>query len=353
MASNQSYRLFWATIKKYSKLTLLILPGFVFFILLILFTAGQKFKHDNRNENLVFGVSFSARQVEKFGLNPDEVLNALIYDAGFKRFRLMSYWSDIEKTKGVYDFSELDRQIDTIKKANGEVTLAIGLRQPRWPECFAPSWTKNEAITEYRDDLNNFIKETMGRYKDNPTIESWQLENEFHLDVFGNCPDHSRQRLIEEYALAKSIDTEKPILLSLANNYFGFPVGKPRPDVFGVSVYSRVYESRVLKRYVTYPFPSWYYGGRAGITKILTGRNSILHELQLEPWGTKDIWEMTIKEQDESMDIKRVKKQMVFAEQIGFKTIDLWGGEWWYWRKEVLKDPSIWDAVKSHINQKD
>lgn len=338
--------------KKYLKLLLILVLVLIYLTPPVLILASYKFKFDNRNRELIYGVSFSARQAEKFGLNPNEVLEALITDAGFKRFRLMSYWSDIEKTKGKYDYSELDSQIDAVGRGGGKVSLAIGLRQPRWPECFAPSWAKDKPISQYQNDLNKFIQTTMTRYKDNPVVESWQLENEFHLDVFGNCPDHSRQRLIEEYKLAKETDSQKPILLSLANNYFGFPVGNPRPDVFGVSVYSRVYEGRFLKSYFTYPFPSWYYGGRAGITKMLTNRNSILHELQLEPWGTKDISEMTIAEQDESMDLKRVQSQLKFGEQIGFKTIDLWGGEWWYWRKVTLNDPSIWDAVKTHINQK-
>jgi hypothetical protein len=44
---------------------------------------------------------------------------------------------------------------------------------------------------------------------------------------------------------------------------------------------------------------------------------------------------------------------MTFARQIGAKDIDMWGGEWWYWRK-VNGDPSIWSAVKQEVqNAKD
>lgn len=331
---------------------LLFLALIIFFIaVVVLFLFGQKYKNDNKNRPTKFGVTFSARQAEKFGLDPDEVLVGLLDDMGIRRFRLMSYWDDIEKNKGTYDYSILDKQINEVVQRGGEITLAIGLRQPRWPECYLPEWARGLTIEQYRSELDKFIGNTVNRYKDNPNIESWQLENEFHLAVFGNCPDHSRRRLVEEYQLVKSIDDKKPVVLSLANNYFGFPVGDPRPDLFGVSIYSRVYESRFLKNYLSYPFPSWYYGGRAGITKFLTGKESVLHELQLEPWGPRDINEMTVEEQNKSMDATRVKRQLRFAQDAGFKTIDMWGGEWWYWKKTKTDNPEIWEIIKKEINK--
>lgn len=318
-------------------------------ILLTLYVFGRSYSNNTRNVKNKHGVSFSARQAENFNLNPDEVLQALLDDAGFRRFRLMSYWSDIEKVRGVYDYSELDKQISEISKRDGEITLSIGLRQPRWPECFVPDWAKTLKITEYRNELDAFIKETVDRYSDNKYIVSWQLENEFHLNVFGNCPDHSRRRLIEEFQFVKSLDNTRPIIMTLSNNYFGFPTGDPRPDVFGVSIYSKVYESRFLNNYVAYPFPGWYYAGRAGITKYLTDRDSFIHELQLEPWGPKAIWEMNLEEQDKSMDTARIERQIDFAESTGMYPIDLWGGEWWYWRKKIHNDSNAWNAVKSRV----
>ena len=331
---------------------LLILITFGVIILLGLstvFVMSKVYSRNHSSEKTQYGVTFSTRQVKKFNENPDDVLRELLDDIGFRRFRLMSYWDEIESNKGTYDYSVLDSQIQAIKQRGGEVTLAIGLRQPRWPECFLPNWAIETTPGSYRKELDSFIKNTVERYRYNPTVISWQLENEFHLDAFGNCPDHDRRRLIEEYALVKSIDNSKPVIMSLANNYFGFPVGDPRPDQFGVSVYSKVYEGKFLNRYITYPFPSWYYGGRAGITELLTGKRSILHELQLEPWGPQDIWDMTITEQDKSMSTVRMRRQLRFAKQTGMKTIDLWGAEWWYWRKYTLNDPAPWYTVKQLV----
>jgi len=318
--------------------------------LIVLFLFSVIYKSNHKNERTEFGVTYSARQAKKFGLEGDEVLKALLDDMGIKRFRLMSYWDEIEETKGAYDFTELDAQVKEIKARGGVISLTIGLRQPRWPECFMPEWSKKESKDEFRKSLYQFIKVTVNRYKNDPSITSWQLENEFHLDVFGNCPDHERRRLIEEYQLVKSIDNSKPVLMSLSNNYFGLPVGDPRPDQFGVSIYSRVYEGRILKRYISYPFPNWYYAGRAGLTEFLTGRSSSIHELQLEPWGPKDIWEMSLSEQDKSMDINRIDKQLNLAKKSGLKPIDMWGSEWWYWRKNKQNDSRAWDTIKNYVS---
>lgn len=200
---------------------------------LLLFIFSVLYRSNHKDDKTEYGVTFSARQANKFGLNDVDVLKALLDDMGIKRFRLMSYWDEIENSKGTYDFTKLDSQIKEIKEHGGVITLAIGLRQPRWPECFLPDWSKKESKDEFRKSLYEFIKITVNRYKNDSSIINWQLENEFHLDVFGNCPDHDRRRLIEEYALVKSNDKSKPILMSLSNNYFGLPLGDPRPDLLG------------------------------------------------------------------------------------------------------------------------
>ena len=89
-----------------------------------------------------FGASFSIKQCRGFVIDPKETLKFLISEMGIKRFRLMSYWDEIEVYKGKHDFSELDWQIEMIRKAGGSVSLCLGLRQPRWPESHYPEWAK-------------------------------------------------------------------------------------------------------------------------------------------------------------------------------------------------------------------
>lgn len=332
----------------WQKIILGLLTLFVVFMA-TLYISSLAYRAKHRHEPVTFGVTFIPNYARYYGLDPKDTMLALRDDLGFKRFRLVSYWEDIEKTPGHYDFSELDWQFDQVDKVNGEVTLSIGLRQPRWPECHIPEWAKDEPIDELYPKLERFMGEVVERYKDRPSLQSYQLENEYFLKVFGECKDFSRSRLQKEFSFVKQKDPHTPIILSLANNYFGVPTGRPRPDQFGVSVYKRVFDYTITHRYFDYPFPSWYYTGRAGLTELLTGKPSMLHELQTEPWPPTEMLKASLAEQDKSMDAKRLQDRIVYGRNTGFKQIDLWGGEWWYWRLKKQHDPTVWNAVKSSI----
>jgi hypothetical protein len=133
--------------------------------------------------------------------------------------------------------------------------------------------------------------------------------------------------------------------MSLANNYFGIATGQPVPDEYGISVYRRLW-SPLVRRYVTYPFPAWYYAARSGLMQLIDGRPSLIHELQAEPWGPADITTMSIAEQNKSMNATSLKQRVSFAEATGMRSINLWGAEWWYYRKVKLHDPSLWNAAQ-------
>ncbi len=308
----------------------------------------------HRNEELKIGATFIPNYARYFGLDPQETMDALINDIGFERFRLVSYWKDIEKTKGTYDFSELDWQFRKAEAAGVEVSLAIGLRQPRWPECHEPAWAKGRPIAEWKNDLYAFIAATVERYKDSPALESYQLENEFFMSVFGECPDFSRERLVEEYELVKRIDPDTKLTISRSNNWGGVPIGDPTPDQFGVAVYKRVWDKTLTKRYFEYPYPSWFYSSLAGYGELVTGKDMIIHELQTEAWlpeGYKMNNPDHIPEQNKSLDAKRLEKRIEYGVNTGIKTIDVWGVEWWYWRKVKAGDPSLWDTGKREIQK--
>src|SRR5690606_15604402 len=91
----------------------------------------------------IFGVSFSVPYAQYLGLDPKACFDAALNDLGFRRFRLMSYWNRLEPEKDTYDFRELDWQINMAEKYGAEVTLCLGLRQPRWPESHWPDWALN------------------------------------------------------------------------------------------------------------------------------------------------------------------------------------------------------------------
>lgn len=291
-----------------------------------------------------FGVSFSLKQCRNFAIDPKDTLSWLVKEAGFRRFRLMSYWNEHEKQPGKYDFSQLDWQIKKITKAGGQITLCLGARQPRWPENHWPDWAWQAEKRERTACLLKYIETVVNRYKDEPEIVSWQLENEALLKAFGQRPEVDRQRLRAEYTLIKSLD-ERPIIMTNSTSW-GIPIRKPIPDMVGFSYYHTLYRKG---GYHTSMFHPGIHRLRKGLIRLIHRKPVFIHELQLEPWGPANIWDMPIEEQDKSMDAHAIARNIKLASQINAWPIDLWGGEWWYWRLKHHADPSSWESVKAHL----
>ncbi len=275
-----------------------------------------------------YGVSFSIKQCRNFNIQPSSCLKWLIQN-GFRRFRLMSYWDEIEATEGIYDFEALDKQIELIAKHKGTITLCLGARQPRWPENHWPSWAWDATYSDRSEALLRFIETVVKRYRNHEAIISYQLENEALLKSFGTRAEVDRQRLRTEFGLIKKLDSSRPVIMTTSTSW-GIPTRRPIGDIVGFSYYRRIYSSR-KEKYTTAFHKEWLHTFRGWLIKIFLNRHSFIHELQLEPWGPKNIWEMPFDEQYKSMSPQHIQQNITLAQNTGLKPIDVWGGEWWYW----------------------
>ena len=321
-------------------------------VTVLMYIIGQWYIFSNRNQPITLGATFIPDYARFYGLDAQETFSALIDDLGFEQVRLVSYWSVHEAERGVYDFSELDWQFAMAEEKGVDVSLAIGLRQPRWPECHMPEWASELPKDQWYPALKEYMRATIERYKDSPALKDYQLENEFLLAVFGECPDHDRERLIDEFYFVKSIDPTRPVIVSRSNNAVpSWPINEPRADVVGAAVYKRVWDRTITKRYFEYPLPPWFYSFLAGGAKLTTNRDSVLHELQAEPWlpDGYDMRTASVDELNKSMDAERLRDRFEYGRATGMKTIDLWGAEWWYYRKSQ-GDDSLWQAARAEIN---
>lgn len=290
-----------------------------------------------------FGISFSIKQCRNFSLDPHETLNWLL-DQGWRRFRLMSYWNEHEKQPGEYNFEELDWQVEAITKAGGTISLCLGVKQPRWPEYHWPKWTWDLPEAKRSRALLNYVEAVVKHYRSQPTITSWQLENEALLSNFGSRIDINRKRLRQEFRLVKSLDSSRPIIMSTSNGW-GTPVRRPHPDIVGFSQYFTRHQKGA---YRTTKQPPLLHRLRKHIVRASLQKPVLIHELQLEPWGPQPIWKMDRAEQDKSMGTKQIRHNIVAAESVGAYPIDCWGAEWWYWRYRH-GDHSIWQAVSEAV----
>lgn len=342
-----SLKKFWRKNRWHKAVTLLVM--FLVLWLGFMYGVAQWYIHTQK-QTQVLGTSFIPAYAQSLGVDPQETMDGLL-DIGVKHFRLVSYWNQGEPVPTQYDFSQLDWQFKKAEARGAKVTLSVGLRQPRWPECHMPDWARAQSQKDWQPQLEKYVAAVVNRYKDSPAMDSYQIENEYFLKGFGICEQipgsMDRNRLIAEYNLVKKLDPHHKVIINRSNNALGWPVGKPTPDEFGISIYKRVWDAGVTHRYLEYPFPAWYYGFVAGWQKIVTGRDMIVHELQAEAWGPKgqSLQDISIDEQNKSLNAQRFADRIEYGKATGMPEIYLWGGEYWYYRKQVLNDPSLWNVA--------
>jgi hypothetical protein len=293
-------------------------------------------------EDVKFGMTFSSRYAESLGLDWWETYIALLDDMGVKKLRLPVYWDLAEKEKGEYDFSDLDWQLVEAEKRGAEVILVLGQRVPRWPECHIPTWA-NESEEKRKSALLNFMGRTVNRYKNNPTVLMWQVENEPFLVFFGVCPKFDKNFLDQEIALVKSLDPNRKVLTTDSGELSLWYSAAKRGDVFGTTLYRHIYKSGV--GYFTYPIGPNFFKTKEWLVRLFTNQeNFIVIELQAEPWTSQWITDVPLPEQFRTMDETKLKENADYAKRVGFPEVYLWGGEWWYWLKVKKNYPAVWET---------
>lgn len=311
-----------------------------------------KFISKNKNFAVYWGASFSAPYAKSYGLDPKQTLESALKDFNFNQIRISSYWEDIQPNNSEeFNFSDLDWQLELIEKYGRKATITLGLRQPRWPECHQPEWAKSLNYSEqWEFKLNNFITKTVERYKNRASVASWQLENEAKLKTFGDCNRKTlnEPRIQKEFELVKTLDPSHMVIMTTSDQY-GLPINKPVPDLYGFSIYKKVTIPGTSTKFI-YPHQPIWHGARAELINIIQNKDVFIHELQCEPWGNKPVNQLSLAEQNETMDTNQLQYNLNYARAIGTKQIDVWGIEWWYWRKIKFNDNSILDAAKVAIN---
>ena len=344
----------WKTVNWPQRIGLLVAAS-VLLVTGTMYGIAQWYIHSEQTKPYTLGTSFIPDYASYLGVDPQETLDALL-GIGVKHLRLVSYWSDYEPVQGQYDFSQLDWQFRKAEAAHARVSLSVGLRQPRYPECHVPAWVDiTKPSNQWQPQLEAFMTQVVDRYKDSPALDSYQIENEFFLKGFGICTNFDRARLVSEYELVKRLDPKHILIVNRSNNGIGIPLGAPQPDSYGISIYKRVWDSTLTHRYLEYPFPAWYYGFLAGTQKLHDGRDMVIHEMQAEAWAPngKEVPETSLDEQNKSINAQRLQDRFTYAKATGMRTVDLWGAEYWYYRQQVLRDPSLWQVAAKEFKHAD
>jgi hypothetical protein len=287
-----------------------------------------------------FGVTFSTVYARQLGINWQEAFIALLDELQVSHIRIPAYWSEQEPSRGAYRFDDTDWMLREADARGVRVTLVVGRKVPRWPECFVPDWAETLETASAENALLNFLEQMVRRYRDAPALERWQVENEPFFP-FGVCPAPSRALLDREVALVRSLDA-RPIMLTVSGEIDPWADMASRADVLGISMYRITWNPWV--GFFSYPLSPAYYRARVKAVSSLVDR-VVVSELQAEPWLPKPLSGLSLPERAALFTPHDLKNHVEFARRVGLSEVYLWGVEWWYAQRE-LGDASLWEEAK-------
>ncbi len=288
-----------------------------------------------------YGVTFSTVYAKELGIDWQEAFEASLADLNQQNYRIPLYWSSIESERGVYDFSEIDWMMDRAAEYDARVTLVVGLKVPRWPECFIPEWAEELSPEEREAALFGYMQTAVERYKAHPALERWQVENEPFFP-FGECPPPNAERYYREIELVRGLDSSHPIQGTVSGEQ-SIWAGRVKPlDVIGASLYRTVYVP--VLGHTTFPIPPFWYAVQGALANQF-GARPIISELQLEPWFPPASELLTLEAKYQLFTEKEFARNVRFAQATGIDEVYVWGIEWWYFLKQNDR-PQLWDTAR-------
>jgi hypothetical protein len=291
------------------------------------------------------GVTFSVPYAKSLGLNWRETLTATLDDLGVRRFRIPVYWNLVEPAEGIFSWGDTDFQMDEIALRKGSVTLAVGAKLPRWPECWIPDWASAQSSADEHAARLAYLSAVVNRYKDSPALGAWQVENEA-LFPFGVCPKPDKAFFTREISLVRSLDPNHPVVTTDSGELSTWITTGSLVDRLGVSVYRVVLTPQgKIWRYTWIP-PYWYARHALLVSQFVRG--IYVSEFQMEPWA--DVKTDPVDVQFKTFTPAQMIENFAYADRMQIKEISFWGVEWWWWMKTTHGDSRFWDLARVYFH---
>ncbi|OGL96410.1 hypothetical protein A2318_03365 [Candidatus Uhrbacteria bacterium RIFOXYB2_FULL_45_11] len=304
-----------------------------------LFVCASIWLREPAPKSVRYGVTYSTVYAWHLGLDVMQSYKDLIEDLGVRIVRLPVYWPDVEPDQGKYVWNQLDELVRYSESRQVELTLVVGRKVPRWPECFIPSWAQKLSKNDQEQAVKDMIETVVRRYRSSPAIVRWQIENEPFLP-FGVCEQISKNDLQTEIALVRSLDT-RPIQVTASGEMNPWGMISTMGDVLGISVYRETWNA--VFGYFTYPLSPLFYRVRSWPIRW-SGKEILVSELQAEPWFSEDLNARPVTYWYEVFTAEDFVKNINFVNEIGVSEVDLWGAEWWMYAKQH-GEPRLWNEA--------
>lgn len=288
------------------------------------------------------GVTFSKTYAEELGLDWREVYLATLDDLKVRHIRLPLYWNDIESEQGNYQWDDYDWMVTNAQTRGVALTVVVGAKVPRWPECYVPDWARSNGSVLDEEALLSYIQRAVQRYSTSTAVSAWQVENEAHFPFGENCPTPDPVRLKREIDLVRSLDP-RLIQLTVSGELEPWLPLAVRADQIGYSLYRTTYNPYI--GYFRYPLPPAWYALRSLLVRPWVAR-TVVSELQAEPWFPEAIAQRSLRDWYDVFTEEDLRDNVMFARQIGADEVYLWGVEWWY-NLAVHGDTRLWDEGRA------
>ena len=291
------------------------------------------------------GITFSHKQLQHLECSISDALDKAL-ELNFEYLRICTHWDEIERTKGKYNWSQLEKILNTCQKKQQDVILTLGVKAPRYPEFYFPKWIEHKDLSnkQIQEKILSFIKKTIEKFKHLSCIKYYQVENEA-LDPSG--PDNLSIPLLfltKEISLVKKLDNKKTITTLWANELSKRDSLKKLikiSDIIGLDLYYQQFIKKILGK-------SIYIGpldSHQKITKLLTkhDKEAWVMELQAEPWEANE--QNYLAENPKSISPKKIKSFYQKASHLPVSTILFWGFEYWFYQLSKNNNNSYFETI--------
>jgi len=289
----------------------------------------------------------------------------------FKVIRLSAYWDQVDGQ----GYDQLDWLLKESLASGQPVVLSVGMKGLGWPEVYIPR--QFQPRTEDGGDVSqdallragvlDFILETGMRYRDNPMLVAWQVENEPLKPAGPHRWFIGRDLLAAEVTVLKGLDSQPVIvnafghfnmLFDRTSNRSGFDLKAllgfesdtaeaqslgvlGRGDILGLDVYTEIGYNLLGQDGVSHAGSDW--AAKAGHWRGVAlgqGKQAWVTEAQAEPWEAS----INSYGDPKSTTAKDIESRFASIRAQGFETVLLWGSEYWLWRADS-GDSSWLDSV--------
>src|ERR1700682_157371 len=310
----------------------------------------------------------------RISCSPPRAANlGLDYKTAFKRLealhfrviRLSTYWDQVDRE----GYDQLDWLMHEARMSHQPIALTVGMKALGWPEFFIPASAvpvnglhQGQDVASdstFRGAALSFVADTVLRYRDNPALVAWQVENEPFNRAGPQRLWIDAEFLRDEIASVRQLDGHhRPLIVNAFSHFnlvfdqasarqgfdfrqwLGFDADSAerdglsvlgRGDVLGLDVYTAIGYQFLGRDHMSHADGDW--PDRLARVRELAhkqGKQAWITEAQAEPWESSNLNYANPK----STSPQAIRGIFDNLKDAGFSTVLFWGSEYWLWRAD-------------------